>query len=81
MKSLHSASEAWVIFYTYSIGIAFLLAGAIALMATSQLPMVAVGACATVAVLLLYARLVGRLMWYTTQRDSAGMQRSTVVAG
>ena len=51
--------------------IGFLLAGAIALMAASQLLMVAVGACATVAVLLLYARLLGRLMWYTSKKETA----------
>jgi hypothetical protein len=71
LRTLHSAGEAWVIFYAYSIGIALLLAGGVALMAASQLLMVAVGACATVVVLFLYARLVGRLMWYTSHKDAA----------
>ena len=71
MKTLYSAADAWVIFYAYSICIALLLAGGIALMAASQMVMVAVGACATVAVLFLYARLVGRLMWYTSHKDAA----------
>jgi hypothetical protein len=70
MRTWHSAGEAWVIFYMYSIGIAFLLAGALSLFIPGQLAMTAVGACATVAVLLLYARLLGRLMWYTSQKDA-----------
>src|SRR5262245_48082616 len=71
IKTLHNAAEAWLIFYTYSIGITFLLSGALALMAVSQLLIAAVGACATVVVLFLYARLVGRLMWYTSHKDAA----------
>jgi hypothetical protein len=80
-KTLGSAGEAWVIFYTYSIVIAFLLAGALALIAAKQLLMVPVGACATVAVLLLYARLLGRLMWYTSQKGVPAAARPQAVRG
>jgi hypothetical protein len=70
MRTWQSAGDAWMIFYMYSIGIAFLLTGGLALFIPGQMAMTAVGACATVAVLLLYARLLGRLMWYTSQRDA-----------
>src|SRR5262249_52281025 len=76
LRTLHSAGEAWVIFYAYSIGIAILLAGAIALMAAGQFMMVAVGACATVVVLFLYARLVGRPMGYPSHKDAAPAARA-----
>jgi hypothetical protein len=69
MRTWTTAAEAWLIFYTYSIGIAFLLAGGGVLMVVTQPLMAAVGAGATVAVLFLYARLLGRLMWYTSQKE------------
>jgi hypothetical protein len=71
LRSWKTAADAWVIFYTYSIGIAFLLAGAAALMLTGNMLITSVGAVALVAVLFLYARLLGRLMWYTSQKDAA----------
>jgi hypothetical protein len=71
MRSFTNAAEAWLIFYTYSIGLAFLLAGAGVLMLSTQLLIAAVGAAGLVIVLFLYARLIGRLMWYTSQKDAA----------
>ncbi len=71
LRSLTNAAEAWLIFYTYSIGLAFLLAGAAVLMLSSQTVMSAVGAAGLIAVLFVYARLLGRLMWYTSQKDAA----------
>ncbi len=71
MRSLTNAADAWVIFYTYSIGLAFLLAGAGVLMLSPQALIAAVGAAGLVAALFLYARLLGRLMWYTSHKDAA----------
>jgi hypothetical protein len=75
INSLKTAADAWVIFYAYSMGIAFLLAGGLSLMAVSQFLITAVGAMATTAVVLLYARLLGRLMWYTSQKDGSSIGR------
>jgi len=68
MSSLKNAADAWVIFYAYSILVA-LLGTAAGAMLIQSFPVSAIGAAATVAVLMLYARLVGRLMWVSGERE------------
>jgi len=68
MSSLKNAADAWVIFYAYSILVA-LLGMAAGAMLVQGFPVSALGAAASVAVLMLYARLVGRLMWVSGERE------------
>jgi hypothetical protein len=73
-RSLKVAADGWVFFYMYSIVLVLLATGAAAMMLVDQFLVVALGSCAMMAVLIVYARLLGRLMWYTGQREAAGQQ-------
>ncbi len=68
-QSLKAAGDAWVVFYAYSILIALLGTTAGAMLAAENFLVAAIGAAAMVAVLMVYARLVGRLMWVSGQRE------------
>ncbi len=70
LRSLKIAADAWVFSYMYAVLLALLGTGAIATAAADNLAFTAVGAAATVAVLIIYARLLGRLMWVAAQRDA-----------
>ena len=50
--------------------VALLGTGAVATAAAPNMLFSAVGGAATVAVLIIYARLLGRLMWVAAQRDA-----------
>jgi hypothetical protein len=69
-RSLQVAADGWVFFYMYSIALVLLAVGAAAMMLVDQFLVGALGSCAMVAVLIVYARLLGRLMWYTGQREA-----------
>jgi hypothetical protein len=69
-RSLHLAADGWVFFYMYSIVLVLLATGAAAMMLVDQFLVAALGSCAMVAVLIIYARLLGRLMWYAGQREA-----------
>jgi len=70
LRSLKIASDGWVFFYMYSIVLVMMAVGAAAMMFASQLLVAALGAAFMVAVLMLYFRLLGRLMWYSGQREA-----------
>jgi hypothetical protein len=70
LRSLRIAGDAWVFSYMYAILLALLGTGAVATAAADNFLFTAVGAAATVAVLIVYARLLGRLMWVAAQRDA-----------
>jgi DNA-directed RNA polymerase subunit RPC12/RpoP len=68
LASLKNASGGWVYFYMYSILLVLLAAGAGAMMLADQTLVAALGAAAMVALLVVYARLVGRMFWYANQQ-------------
>jgi hypothetical protein len=69
MRSLKVAGDAWVIFYAYSILIVLLGTAAGAMLAADNFLVSGLGAAAAVGVLMLYARLVGRVMWVSGKRQ------------
>jgi hypothetical protein len=71
IESYRIAGDAWAVFYFYSLLIVLLIVGAVALIITDNFLMVAVGGCAVVVVLFVYARLLGRLIWVAGQRGAA----------
>src|SRR4029079_619046 len=70
LRSLKIAGDAWVFSYMYAILLVLLGTGAVATAVADNFLFTAVGAAATVAVLIVYARLLGRLMWVAAQRDA-----------
>jgi DNA-directed RNA polymerase subunit RPC12/RpoP len=70
LRSFKIAGDAWIFSYMYAILLALLGTGAVATAAADNFVFTAVGAAATVAVLIIYARLLGRLMWVAAQRDA-----------
>jgi len=70
LRSFRIAGDAWIFSYMYAILLALLGTGAVATAAADNFVFTAVGAAATVAVLIIYARLLGRLMWVAAQRDA-----------
>src|SRR5262249_13282830 len=67
LRSLKIAGDGWVFFYMYSIVIALLGVAAAAMMFATNILAAACGAAFLVALLMLYFRLLGRLMWYAGQ--------------
>jgi hypothetical protein len=70
IQSFRIAGDAWIIFYGYSFVIVLMLLAGVALMAADNFLATGVGACAMVMILFVYARLVGRLIWVTSQRQA-----------
>jgi hypothetical protein len=70
LRSLGIAGDAWLFSYMYAILLILLGTGAVATAAADNFIFTAVGAAATVALLIIYARLLGRLMWVAAQRDA-----------
>lgn len=75
LRSLKSASDGWVFFYMYSLALVVLAGLAVAMVVRGEMLGAAVGAAGTVAAGLLYARLLGRLMWVAAQREAAEERR------
>lgn len=70
LRSLKIASDGWIFFYMYSIVIVLLGVGAAAMMFATNFLAAACAAAFFVALLMLYFRLLGRLMWYSGQREA-----------
>ncbi len=70
LRSLTIAGDAWVYFCMYSLGLALLGTCAIGTLIAPNFVFTAVGAAAAMALLIVYARLLGRLMWVAAQRDA-----------
>jgi hypothetical protein len=82
LRSLQSAGAAWVLFYMYSIVILLFVAFAGSLVLAQHVALRALGAPFLVVLAFLYARLLGRLMWYAAQQEAKLQPRhSTGVAG
>ena len=56
-----------------------LLIGAVSLLIMDNFLANAAGACGLVAMLFIYARLLGRLMWYAAQKEAKLQPRGAVV--
>jgi phage FluMu protein Com len=69
-RSWKVASEGWIVFYMASILIALVGTVAGSFMLSSYLVLSAIGALGTVTCMLLYARLLGRLLWYSAQKEA-----------
>jgi len=70
LRSLTIAGDAWLYFCMYSLGVALLGTCALGMLIANNIVFTAVGAAASMALLILYARLLGRLMWVAAQRDA-----------
>jgi hypothetical protein len=69
-RSMETAKDGWMLFYLYSFGI-LLFGGLAAALAIVGHPVVAaIGAVALVVLAFLYARLLGRLMWYAAEEEA-----------
>jgi len=70
LRSLKLATDAWVYAYMYAIGLVLLGTGALGTLVVDNFVVGGIGSAAMVAVLLVYARLLGRLMWVAGQREA-----------
>jgi hypothetical protein len=71
IRTLKAAADGWVFFYMYSIVLLIVAAFAAAMMVGGNTIVAIAGAMGLVALLILYARLLGRLMWYAGQKGTA----------
>jgi hypothetical protein len=69
-RSFVAASDGWVLFYMYSILLVILAAAAGSLVVVRQPLVASLGAVGVVTLAILYARLLGRLMWYAAEKDA-----------
>lgn len=69
-RSLKIAGDAWLYFCMYSLGLALLGTCAVGTLIANNMVFTVVGSAACMALLIVYARLVGRLMWVAAQRDA-----------
>lgn len=69
-RSLTIAGDAWMYFCMYSLGLVLLGTCAVGTLIANNMVFTAVGAVASMALLMVYARLIGRLMWVAAQRDA-----------
>jgi hypothetical protein len=69
-KSLETAKDGWMLFYLYSFGILLFAALAAGLAAVGHPVVAALGAVAFVMLAFVYARLLGRLMWYASEEEA-----------
>jgi hypothetical protein len=67
-QSIHRASEAWMLFYLYSVGLA-IFGGAFATLALMPYFLTnMLGGAGLVTVAFIYCRVLGRLMWYCEEK-------------
>ena len=79
-ESFTVASEAWLLFYLYSMGLG-IFGGAFAVMAGYPFwPVTLVGAFGLVTMVFLYCRVLGRLMWYCEQKGLKRSQQQSAAA-
>jgi hypothetical protein len=68
-KSLHEAPEGWVFFYVYAAILGLIGGAAFAFLAIpAALPVNEIGALGVLFVAVLYCRILGRLMWYCSEK-------------
>lgn len=70
LRSLTIAGDAWMYFCMYSVGLVLLGTCAVGTLIANNMVFTAVGSTASIALLIIYARLIGRLMWVAAQRDA-----------
>jgi hypothetical protein len=70
LRNLKAAADGWVFTYMYSIGLMVLLGFAAGMLAADSFLVSLVGGIGLMAVFLLHARIVGRLMWYASERGA-----------
>jgi hypothetical protein len=68
LRSYQTAGAGWVFFYMYSIVIFLLGTFAVSLALSQSIALRCVAACLLVPIAFLYARLLGRLMWFGNQQ-------------
>jgi len=67
-KSLQEVSEGWVFFYMYAALLGMLGGTALAFLASPTLLFSSIGSIGVVLVAVLYCRILGRLMWYASEK-------------
>jgi hypothetical protein len=69
-RSWKAASEGWILFYMYSIVLTLLGTAAGSFMLVNSIILCSLGALGVVSIAFIYARLLGRLMWYSAQKEA-----------
>ncbi len=67
-KSLHAASEGWVFFFVYAFLLGLVGSGALAFAMSQHVLVNVVGSLGLILVMFLYCRILGRLMWYCSEK-------------
>jgi hypothetical protein len=68
VKSLKEASDGWVFFYMYSFVMGLVGGAALAFTGSNYVLFRIMGAAGVVAMMLIYCRVLGRLMWYASEK-------------
>ena len=70
VRSFHTVSEGWMLFYLYSFALG-IFGGCFAGLAAFSNPLLnCLGAVLVVTAILIYCRLLGRLMWYVGEKEA-----------
>jgi hypothetical protein len=75
LRNLKAASDGWMFVYMYSFMISIAIAFTAGMLITGSFLVALLGGAGLVALLLLYARIVGRLMWYAGQQAEIAQRR------
>jgi len=70
LRSFKTSGEGWMLFYLYSMFLFILAGAAVSFVLVNHVAVCAVGAFGLVTVAFVYARLLGRLMWYASQQEA-----------
>jgi hypothetical protein len=74
-KSLKEASDGWVFFYMYSFVMGLLGGAALAFTGSNFVVLRLMGAAGVVTMALIYCRVLGRLMWYASEKMAKAERR------
>ncbi|MDX1944736.1 MAG: hypothetical protein SFU86_04950 [Pirellulaceae bacterium] len=77
LRSFRLVGEAWMLFYLYSLVIGLFAAVGASLLALSGLLPIVIGAILLLTMAMLYCRLLGRLMWYASEKEAKLAERQT----
>jgi hypothetical protein len=69
-RSLKIAGDAWMLFYVYSIAIGLVVAVSYGLASLDYVAAQAGGAVGVVTAAFIYCRVLGRLLWFTSEEDA-----------
>lgn len=69
LRSFSSAGDGWMLFYVYTLPLGLFGAMGLGVMVTGGLVWGLIGAVLAISIAFLYCRILGRMMWYSQQKE------------